>query len=210
VLAVALLKKHPRIDPRAIVVVGHSQGGYAIPRIAKRDGSIAALVVLAGNSRPLEVLILEQMAYMVELTKPLGGQASDAAEKALAAAKAGAEKLKDPKLDRKTPREQLPLGIPASFWLDVRTYQPALVAATLKQPMLILQGERDYQVAKADYEGWRTALAAKKNATLKTYPDLNHQLMPGYGPSSPAEYLVPNHVAKEVVDDLAKFVLALP
>jgi hypothetical protein len=208
-LAVALLRAHPRIDPKKIVVIGHSQGGYAIPRIARKAPAVAGLVVLAGNTRPLEVLIIEQLTYMVELTKPAGGAPAEAAEKALAAAKAGVEKLKDPKLDRKTPREQLPFGIPAAFWLDLRGYDPAKLAAGLKQPMLVLQGVRDYQVAKADFEGWKKGMAAKKNVTYKTYTDLNHQFMPGYGTSSPAEYLIPNHVSKEVVEDIVRFVLAL-
>jgi fermentation-respiration switch protein FrsA (DUF1100 family) len=208
-LAVAFLQKHPRIDPKKIVVIGHSQGGYAIPRIAKKAPAVAGLVVLAGNTRPLEVLILEQLSYMVELTKPSGGPAAEAAEKALATAKAAVEKLKDPKLDRKTPREQLPFGIPAAFWLDLRGYDPAKLAAGLKQPMLVLQGVRDYQVAKADFEGWKKGMAAKKNVTYKTYTDLNHQFMPGYGTSSPAEYLIPNHVSREVVEDIVRFVLGL-
>ena len=36
-----------------------------------------------------------------------------------------------------------------------------LIAATLRIPMLILQGERDYQVTQADLEGWRTERPAK-------------------------------------------------
>ena len=44
--------------------------------------------------------------------------------------------------------------------------------------------------------------------TIHEYPALNHLLMEGSGPSRPAEYTVPGHVAKELVEDLAAWVLA--
>lgn len=42
-------------------------------------------------------------------------------------------------------RERL-FGATASYWLDLRGYDPPAAAAQVKQPMLVLQGERDYQV----------------------------------------------------------------
>ena len=43
--------------------------------------------------------------------------------------------------------------------------------------MLILQGERDYQVTQADLEGWRCALRGRRDVTIKSYPTLNHLVM---------------------------------
>src|SRR5208283_379819 len=37
VRAAALVRKQPRIDPAAVYVLGHSQGGYLAPRIMRRD-----------------------------------------------------------------------------------------------------------------------------------------------------------------------------
>ena len=105
-----------------------------------------------------------------------------------------------------TKASDLPLGLPVSYWRDLKAHDPAAGAAKLKMPILVLQGERDYQVTMADFAGWKKAL--KKNATLKSYPALNHLFMEGKGKSRPAEYMKAGHVAKEVIDDVAKWVKA--
>jgi hypothetical protein len=43
---------------------------------------------------------------------------------------------------------------------------------------------------------------------FKLYPALNQLFMPGTGPSSFAEYSKPNHVTKEVIDDIAAWIIA--
>jgi uncharacterized protein len=73
-------------------------------------------------------------------------------------------------------------------------------------PMLILQGERDYQVTMADLQGWRDALGSRKNVTIKSYPTLNHLFMTGDGKATPSEYERPGHVADFVLDDIAAWI----
>ena len=77
-------------------------------------------------------------------------------------------RLRDPQLPDTTPAEQLPLGLPASYWRDLRAYRPAEVARTLPQPMLVMQGERDYQATMADFEQWQAALAGRPQVELRT------------------------------------------
>jgi fermentation-respiration switch protein FrsA (DUF1100 family) len=72
--------------------------------------------------------------------------------------------------------------------------------------MLILHGERDYQVAQADLDGWRSALAGRSNATIKSYPSLNHLFMVGEGKATPAEYERPGKVAEFVLDDIVDWI----
>ena len=72
-------------------------------------------------------------------------------------------------------------------------------------PLLVLQGERDYQVTLDDFAGWKKALAGRK-ATLKSYPELNHLFMDGKGKATPAEYGKAGHVAKAVIDDVAAWI----
>jgi pimeloyl-ACP methyl ester carboxylesterase len=56
--AVALLRKQPEVDPERVYVLGHSLGGYAIPRIVtesdKQGSRIAGAVFLAANARHIE------------------------------------------------------------------------------------------------------------------------------------------------------------
>ncbi len=80
------------------------------------------------------------------------------------------------------------------------------MAATLSVPLLVLQGERDYQVTIDDFRRWQEALSGKANVELRTYATLNHLFMAGEGPSTPQEYDVPGHVAPEVVNDIAAWI----
>ena len=75
--------------------------------------------------------------------------------------------------------------------------------------MLILQGDRDYQVTTRDLAGWQTALVSRKEVTFKTYPKLYHLLIAGEGPSTPAEYQVPGFVDEEVIRDIAHWITTI-
>jgi len=72
--------------------------------------------------------------------------------------------------------------------------------------MLILQGERDYQVTMKDFELWRKGLSGRGDVTFKSYPKLNHLFLEGEGKSVPAEYAIPAHIPDYVFDDIAAFV----
>ena len=74
--------------------------------------------------------------------------------------------------------------------------------------MLILQGERDYQVTAADLQGWRDALHDRLNVTIKSYPTLNHLFLPGEGKSTPAEYERAGRIPEFVLDDIANWMKA--
>jgi len=95
------------------------------------------------------------------------------------------------------------------YGFAARRYDAAAAAASSKLPILVLQGERDFQVTRADYDGWVKALGGRANAKLKLYPGLNHLFERGEGAPRPAEYETPGlHVAAEVVSDVAAFVTA--
>ncbi len=200
--AVAELHKHKEIDGRHIFVIGHSLGALLAPRIGSRDPSLAGLVLLAGNARPLEDLILEQITYIYSLK----GDLSDKDKEALAKLKKQVARVKDPKLAADTPATELPLGMAAPYWLELRSYDPTATAARLKQPLFIAQGERDYQVTMADFEAWKKALASRRGVTFRSYPKLNHLFMEGEQKAKPAEYEKAGHVSRELVDDLAAWI----
>jgi fermentation-respiration switch protein FrsA (DUF1100 family) len=172
------------------------------PRIGALDEELAGLIILAGNTRPLEDLILEQIAYLATLQASI----SEEEQAATDALREQVARVKDPDLSADTPSDQLLLGVPAGYWLDLRDYRPAELAATLPLPMLILQGGRDYQVTTADFEGWQAALADREDVTFQLYPDLNHLFMEGEGMATPEEYQQPGNVAGVVIDDIAAWV----
>jgi len=200
--ALAFLRKTKEIDGRRVFVLGHSLGAILAPQLAELDPQIAGLIIMAGATRPLEDLVLEQFTYLYSLE----GKPTDEQRAELEKIKKQIAKVKDPNLSRDTPASELPLGAPAAYWLSLRDAKPVERATKLSTPMLVLQGERDYQVTMEDFAGWKKALAGRKTATLKSYPKLNHLFMGGLGKAKPDEYMKTNHVAKEVIDDIAAWI----
>jgi len=200
--AVTLLRNLRHVQSQSIYVLGHSLGGMVAPRIGKQVPDLAGLVILAGNTRPLEDVILDQLRYLASLS----GAPPAIQEAQLKEPEAQVARVKSPSLSRATPAEDLPLGLPASFWLDLRAYQPAEVARSLSMRVLILHGARDYQVTMDDYDGWQLALFGRSNAKLILYPDLNHEFIAGTGKATPAEYAQPGHVDARVITDIANWI----
>jgi uncharacterized protein len=199
--AVELLRHTEGIDPQRIFVLGHSLGGMLIPRIGQADPGLAGLIVMAGPTRPLEDIMLEQVQYLLSIS----GAPQAETDKQLDALRQQIATVKSPELKPATPASAA-LGAPGSYWLDLRGYNPAAMAQELTQPLLILQGGRDYQVTLADYDGWRKALGDKANVTFKLYADLNHLFMSGTGKSTPQEYDKRGPVPQVVIDDLAAWI----
>ena len=201
--AVNLLRQTPNIDSRRIFVLGHSLGGMAIPRIGARDAKIAGLIVFAGTARPLEDVILEQYTYLFSLD----GAISPEKQALLDQTKADVAKIKALKPADINSDKMYLRFFPVPYLLDLQNYNPPLVAEKLKQPMLILQGGRDYQVTIKDFQNWKNALGKKRNVTFKTYPTLTHLFMEGSEKPTPADYQKISHVDENVINDITNWIL---
>src|SRR6266700_2239715 len=175
--AVALLRARPEIDAQQIFVLGHSLGGFLAPRIAAADPQIRGLLILAGSARPFEDVILDQMTSVLSLSIP----DPVARQQQLAVLKQQVELVKDPKRLPTAKASDLPLSVPAAYWLDLNAYQPVKVPQTLKQPMLFLQGGSDYQVTREDFQIWQDALGGRSVVQFIMYLGFSHLFMPVEG-----------------------------
>jgi dienelactone hydrolase len=200
--AVELAAKQPKIDPKRIFLLGHSEGGYIAPRIAEGDTQIAGIILLAGSARPLGKVIDDQIHYLA--TFP--GVPPDQAKKQIDAIEQMIKEIDSPDLKKTDKVTFLGAEIPASYFLDLRAYDPVAVAAKLKIRILVLQGARDYQVTGEDFDLWKKGLAEHDNVTFKLYPDLNHLFVTGEGKSKPAEYDKAGHVSADTVTDIADWI----
>ena len=190
--AVALLRTQPEVNGSRIFALGHDFGGYLLPRVAAEDGKLAGLIIMGASARPLEDLILEQI------------QAKNLPAVQVTAAKAAVTKIKQLEVsDDGAPRV---FGLPAAYWVQLKGYDAPAAAKKLGIPILVLQGERDFQTSMTDFNLWKQALAGTKGSSAQSYPSLNHIFVAGEGKSTEAEYKKAAHVAPEVLDVVAKFI----
>ncbi len=195
VVGVDFLSASSFVDHGRIFVLGHSLGGMLAPRIALQNDRIAGLLLLAAPNRHLEDIILEQSRYLANLSGI--NQSADLAELERLVAK-----VKTLDIDE---GEDL-LGAPKSYWADLATYDPVSTAQSLQIPLLIVQGERDYQVTMTDFARWNETFYQTPSVMLKTYPSLNHFFIVGTGVPNNTEYLIEGHVAEEVVSDIVTWI----
>lgn len=202
--AIRLLSSNSHVDAGQIYIAGHSQGGMMAPEIALASGRLKGIIMLAGNARPLQDMILEQMSYLYD-GKSLSYKEYEQVQKL----RHQAEYAKKKKLDPKTPTDSLPFNVSAAYWNYLNEYNQVKTFSKLTIPALILQGERDYQVTMTDYNLWAKAAEKRKGKTvLKSYPNLNHLFITGEGPSVPAEYQIQGNLSEAVVNDITAWIRA--
>ncbi len=205
VAAVHLLQQQPTVDSARIFVLGHSMGGKVAPRVAAAEPSIAGLVIMAGDTQPMQRSAIRVARYLAQIYP---GPASETAVETMIQQ---AALVDSPDLSPSTPARELPFGLSGSYWLDLRGYDPVSTATTLDKPMFILQGGRDYQVTvEDDLSRWKAALEHRPEVTIRVYDADNHFFFPGTGPSTPAEYDPAQHVDAAVVADIAKWLMPHP
>jgi dienelactone hydrolase len=198
--AVALLRSTPGVDAKRIFVIGHSLGATLAPRVGAADPRLRGLVILAGLTHTLEDTMVRQYEYLLSLD----GRLDDDEKKLIERTKRDAARIKQ-LTAADIDSTQMLQGAPASYWLDLRGYDPVALAGRLKKPLLVLQGERDYNVTMEDFRDWQK-LSGRKDVTLKSYAKLDHLFFEGEGKSSDAGYAVPRNIPRYVIDDIAAFV----
>ena len=201
-LAVNLMRGAPQIDSKNVFLLGHSLGASVAPRIGEQDPELAGLIIMAGIIRPLEDTILEQFTYLYSLA----GSMTDEQKATLESLKVKVARVKDLQPSAEVPSTELPLGISATYFLDLHNHPTEEILKKLSMPMLILQGGRDYQVSPTnDFEIWKKELKTRDNVYLKLFPSLNHLFIEGEGKSTPQEYGVEGHVSEEVIEVISQW-----
>ncbi len=206
VAAINLISQTPGIDARRVFILGHSLGGYVLPRIAQAAPNVAGMIIASGSVEPLQDAIVRQTRYILSLSEGTP-EANATEDPQLAQVEALRQQINA--ITPSTPKTTVIFGAGPAYWLDLQNYDPVKLAASLPQPILVLQGERDYQVTMTDdFAKWQAGLADHKDTTFKSFPGLNHIYETGPEPPSPADYNNPGNVASEVINAIAAWVKA--
>ncbi|MEJ7692430.1 alpha/beta fold hydrolase [Daejeonella sp.] len=198
VAAIAIARNTPGVNKAQIFLMGHSLGGMLAPRIATLAPDLAGIVLAAAPARKLSDVIAEQNRYLYASS----GDTTATMKQQFQATMNEIDRSKLLKLGDIAP-DSLILSAPASYWIDINNYDQLASAKKLTKKVLVLQGERDFQVSVQDYNIWRTALAANKNVSFKLYPDLNHLLTPQKERGTGLQYRTPANVSPKLIDDIA-------
>jgi alpha-beta hydrolase superfamily lysophospholipase len=193
------LKKDKRLKKDEIYILGHSFGGYAMPRIAEGSDEAAGFIIMAGPARGHHELIPEQVEYLLSFD----GEIDETEQVQMDSINKDLEKLEN--LESYDSFEVI-LGMYKAYLQDLISYDPIETASTISKPVLVLQGERDYQVTKVDYKQWNDHYGEKNNWSFKLYPKLNHLMMLGEVKPSNKEYGQVNSVDLQVITDIATWI----
>lgn len=187
------------IDPNNIFILGHSQGAGTMPRILSKAPSslVRGSILLAPPARPLTDTAIDVSQYL-----GVPKEVIDELKRQFAF-------ILDPTFDPDHPPAGYNFPFPSPhFMYDVTSWRPVEEAKSRKEPLLILQGARDYQVTvKEDYTKWQEGLSNRGNVQFKEYPKLNHFFTEGDGELSlPSEYEIPANVPEYVIQDIIAWV----
>lgn len=202
--AVTWLKTQREIGSRSIGVLGHSEGGIIAPAVAAEDNSVAFVVMIAGpviRGDHLFVLqsamtaktygapddyiarrkLFDQKLYDAIIAAPSEAVALDRAR--VIVASGVADKVID-----SNEADTLPQDTARPWERYFLAYDPAPTLASLKVPVLALNGSLDVQVpAQEDIAAAREALKNNPKATVIELPGMNH-LLQDARTGSPNEY----------------------
>ncbi|MES3023256.1 MAG: alpha/beta fold hydrolase [Pseudomonadota bacterium] len=189
--ALHFLRGMPEVDARRTGVIGHSEGGLIGPLLASRDPSLGFVVMLAGPGVRGEVLLTEQLA---RASAAQGAPAEFVAKERALNQALFAAMVSEASFDSASQKATVVLGdaeskgiLPAGMskilhkrfvnpWFHTfLAHDPAPALRTMRQPVLVLNGELDMQVPSAmDLEPIRLALKDNPRAIVKELPKLNH------------------------------------
>jgi pimeloyl-ACP methyl ester carboxylesterase len=202
--AIRLLRQQHAVDPHRIFVLGHSQGGTYAPLIAQRAPQVAGVILLAAGAESIGAAMLRQLRYLATLPGPVGANARAALPQVT---REVAEIDNPAALQRDQPGTVLLGGVGPAYYLSALRYNEVATARSIPQPLLLLQGDRDYQVTVTDdLDVWRRGLAGRKGVTVVRFPKADHLFLDGTGAPTPLEYQAPGHIDPKVIATIASWI----
>lgn len=190
-------------DDVKVVVLGHSLGGHLIPyihdTIIEKGLDVDKYIVMAGNARNLLDILPEQIDYLIQLD----GDVTE--DELLYSEQINESILALENMD--TLAEDIPVlnGFKA-YWKSLIDYKPLEQVVNIKEPILIIQGSRDYQVVPSEYNLWMSVMADMDNAYFALIEGVNHLMMFGEGEPNNTEYMLSSYISEEVVEAIVAFI----
>lgn len=200
------LRKSRKADvlPRRIAVAGHSEGAWIALQVAVADKDVAALVMLGGASGTGGALVLEQQQHLLDTLKvsPAEKKAKGDLQARINAAATGQGAWTDIPNELRTQAD-------TPWFASYLAFDPARALKDLRQPLLVVQGMRDTQVAPHHADRLVDLARARKRqveTAVERLPGLNHLLVAATtGEVSEYGTLATREVSPEATSAVAKW-----
>ena len=206
IFATEILKKDSRIDKDKIFIIGHSMGAMLAPRIDSEGGNYRGLIMMAGSPRKLEEIMIDQNEEVLNSTKGLVRWIVQKQVVKITEIFDGLYQLSNEEAKKK----KVGGGTTLYYFKEMGEHSASDYLTTTPKPMLIMQGEKDFQATvEKDFNAYKQLLSDKNNVTFRLYENLNHAFVPSvYGNIMKAkqEYNIEQHISKEVIADIANWI----
>jgi hypothetical protein len=204
--AVDFLRQRPEVDPSGISVIGHSQGAQFITLMLEADPDLAGGIMLSGPYRSIDEITSAQLDFTVAL---LGQFGMDEAEALANPSVSPLVDMVDGLADIRSGSDEAVAGVSAGFWrswLDL--HERALSAAfRITQPLLVLNGELDWNVAPIEAQAWDEFLSGvDAEYEVQILPCVTHALN-CVSESDPAA-ITPSDIGRTVAPEVVNAILA--
>ncbi len=202
-----LRKSRKDVDTKRIAVVGHSEGAWIAMQLAAAEKDIAALVMVAGASGTGGALVLEQQQHLLDLMK-VGDE--EKKSKAELQARINAAATGQGPWDGIS--NDLRAQADTPWFASYLAFDPAKLMKDVRQPLLIVNGERDTQVPPRHADELATLARARKRQVateVVRVPGVNHLLVPATtGEVSEYVSLATAEVSPDATGAIAKWLTA--
>jgi dienelactone hydrolase len=174
--AIDAVQKMPAIDPQRTFFIGHSEGGELVPLLLSERPTVRAGVMLAPPFHTMTVVLEQQSARLRWAYSAIGDPTRAAMEGNLLLDAAHSLAA----LENGTYLGGLILGQPPGLWvswLEIAKKAP-FIARELDQPLFVVGGGYDYNVASSEIDTWASWLATAKHAQhrVKVFPCVTHAM----------------------------------
>ena len=197
------LEKRKDVDPKRIVVLGHSEGAWVALLAASREKKIAGVIAISAPSVTGAELVLEQQQHQLDQMKAPDAERQ---EKVALQKRIHEAVISDKGWDGIPPEVRKQADSP--WFRSLLVFDPAKVIEDVRQPLLIIQPDLDRQVPPAHAD--RLAELAKKGRSpsveVMLVKGVNHLLVPATtGEVSEYGTLTDRNVSKDVISTIANW-----